>query len=256
VVNLFLLVVAAGCASTIDPSLPATIDQGRAVLKKMEADPRPLPRPLVIIGGMLDPGYSTWFVGSQFHSISQHETIITVTLFDHLSFWGYRKEILDQVDKVLPADKNGRRPDVDVIGFSLGGLVARYAAIPQNDGRAPLRIARLFTVSTPHRGSSLAEDLPLLLTVQGELRYHSDRILEINNAPHDYPIYPYARLGDMTVGAANASPPGEGVWWVYTPWFNLPHEGSPTDPRIMADIALRIRGEEPLSTLPRSPLPQ
>lgn len=249
--------LATGCATPIDPSFPASIAQGRTVLHKMEDDPQPLPRPLVVVGGMFDPGFSTGWVSSQFRAISQkHDKIIRVNLFGHLSFWGYRREILDQVDRAVPADKNGRRDDVDVIAFSLGGLAARYAAIPQNDGRAPLRIARLFTISTPHRGAALADILPLIAAVQRDLRYRSDRILEIDSAPHDYPIYCYCRLGDRIVGAKNTSPFGEGVWWVYTPWFNLPHQGSTTDPRILADIALRIYGDKPLSRLPVAPLPQ
>jgi pimeloyl-ACP methyl ester carboxylesterase len=248
---------AIGCAQPMNPSFPATITQSRCVLHDMEAHPQPLPRPLVIIGGFLDPGLSPAWVGAQFRAIStKQDKIATVSILGRLSFWGYRQEILNSVDRVAPADKNGVRPEVDVIGFSLGGLAARYAAIPENDGRAPLRIARLFTISTPHRGAQLAEAVPVLLNVQGELRYHSARLLEIDNSARNYPIYPYARLGDMIVGVQNTSPPNEAVWWVYTPWFNLAHEGAPTDPRIMADIALRIYDRAPLSTLPRSPLPK
>lgn len=258
VVNLpFLLLLAAGCATPTNPSLPESISQGREALKEMESNPRPLVRPLVVLGGMFDPGFSTWALGSEFRTLSaKHGIIITDPIAGHLTFWGYRKSLLDQLDRELPGYKNGQRPAVDVIGFSLGGLVARYAAIPQSDGRAPLRIARLFTISTPHRGSALAEHLPVILPIQAELQYPSARLRELDNAPRDYPIYPYVRLDDVTVGAKNAAPPWERVWWVYTPWFNFPHEGAPLDPRILADIALRIRGEPPFSTEPPAPLPE
>jgi pimeloyl-ACP methyl ester carboxylesterase len=249
--------LATGCATPTNPSFPVSITHGRAALKEMEADPRALVRPLVVIGGFFDPGFSTWALGTEFRTLSaKHGTIITDTIFWHLSFWGYRKSLLDQLDRELPADKNGQRPEADVIGFSLGGLVARYAAIPQSDGRPPLRIARLFTISTPHRGSALAEDLPPLLSIQREVRYHSARLQELDNAPRNYPIYPYVRLGDVTVGAKNASPPGQRPWWVYTPWFNFAHEGAPLDPRILADIALRMRDEPAFSTEPPAPLPK
>jgi pimeloyl-ACP methyl ester carboxylesterase len=193
---------------------------------------------------------------SEFCALSHDKRIITVPIAGHLSFWGYRKELLDKLDRALPADKSGQRPEADVIGFSMGGLVARYSAIPENDGRSPLRIARLFTISTPHRGSASAQEFPVFFQLQSEVRYESARLREIDNAPRNYPIFPYVRLGDAIVGTKNTAPPGEWAWWVYTPWFNLAHEGAPCDPRILADIARRVRGEQPFSTSPAAPLPQ
>ena len=65
----------------------------------------------------------------------------------------------------------------------------------------------------------------------------------------------YSRLDDFIVGVENTSPPGKSPWWVANPPFSLAHVASCKDPRIIADIARRVRGEAPFATLPASPLP-
>ena len=47
-------------------------------------------------------------------------------------------------------------PAVDVIGTSMGGLVARYAAL-DIEGKPRLNVSKLFTIATPHLGADLAE---------------------------------------------------------------------------------------------------
>ncbi len=130
------LLLMTGCAAPTNPSFPISINQGRTALKQMAADPRPLPRPLILIGGFLDPISTDW-MEAELRAISHDRRIVTVCIAGHLSFWGYRRELLEKIAPFLPPDENGRRPEADVVGFSLGGLVARYSAIPENDGRAP-----------------------------------------------------------------------------------------------------------------------
>jgi len=243
------------CAQPINPSFPVTIDQAVQDVDQMEGDPRPLPRPVVVIAGMMDPGLESAIVKKEIEAVSKGGVVIPVMLANRFGFDGYRKNVLDAIDHALPPDATGQRPAADVIGFSLGGLVARYAAIPQNDGRAPLHIARLFTISTPHRGALMAEQLPLLMKFQGELRPGSARLAELDAAKPSYPIYCYVRLRDGVVGPQNAAPPGQLAWWVSTPTGNGPHVGAPMDPRIIADIERRLRGETPLTTDPPAPLP-
>ena len=79
--------------------------------------------------------------------------------------------------------------------------------------------------------------------------------LDADRAPGDYELLAYTRLGDLIVGAENAAPPGEEAWWVANPPLSFAHLGAANDPRILADIARRLRGEEPISTSPPSPLP-
>jgi len=73
------------------------------------------------------------------------------------------------------------------------------------------------------------------------------------NAP-GYPIYPYVRLGDATVGSENAAPPGRVAWWVSARPLQPSHSGAVLDPRLFAEIARRLRGEEPFTKDPATPL--
>jgi pimeloyl-ACP methyl ester carboxylesterase len=149
---------------------------------------------------------------------------------------------------------------VDVIAVSIGGVVARHAAAatPTPPGRR-LRVARLFTISSPHRGAALAAfpAMPFVGGVQADLRPGSKflRTLEHNERPGTYPVYPYVRLGDSLVGAANAAPHGQDPWWVATPPLEGAHTMAYCDGRIVADIARRLRGEEPFAKEPPEPLP-
>jgi hypothetical protein len=44
--------------------------------------------------------------------------------------------------------------------------------------------------------------------------------------------------------------------WLANPPLTLSHLGAMSDPRILADIGRRLRGEEAFSRLPGSPLPE
>ena len=117
-------------------------------------------------------------------------------------------------------------------------------------------MARLFTISTPHRGADLAA-LPTWDARQIDMRAGSDLLRQLDAAlpTTRYSVYPYVRLGDVLVGAANTAPPGTTPWWVANQPLSLPHAGAYTDPRIVADIARRLRHEPPFTTDPPAPLP-
>jgi hypothetical protein len=69
----------------------------------------------------------------------------------------------------------------------------------------------------------------------------------------EYELYPYVCKGDWIVGEEYAAPPGREPLWLAGHRFQLgldPHRGSWYDPRILADICRRLRGEEPFSTAP------
>jgi hypothetical protein len=64
------------------------------------------------------------------------------------------------------------------------------------------------------------------------------------------------RRYDGWVGESNAAPPGwPAAWWVPNQPFQDAHIGCCTDPRIVADIARRLRGETPFTLNPPAPLP-
>ena len=80
--------------------------------------------------------------------------------------------------------------------------------------------------------------------------------LDDQYAHRNYELYPYGRLSDAVVGVRNTAPTGEVCWWVDTPLLSPPHLGTVWDDRILVDIAKRLRGERPVTTNPRAPVPE
>jgi pimeloyl-ACP methyl ester carboxylesterase len=248
----------AGCAPQItNPSFSVTHAQARADIAQMQQDPKPLDRPVVIIGGFLDPNFSSQEV-NLLRSVSRDPAIVKVSLFTCCSFDSCRRRIIDEVDKALPSTDPEWTAEVDVIGNSLGGLAARYAAAPSNDPAHPrrLRIARLFTISSPLRGARLAQFIALT-------QFHRDMIpgspflqsLARSDAFSTYTTVSYVHLDDNTVGSENAALPGSRAYWLTDAFWVPPHLGAMFDPRILADIARRLRDEDPLTGVPPATLP-
>jgi hypothetical protein len=259
---LALFLTLAGCANNpapANPTFPLTFDQADQALSRMAAEPRPLARPLVIIGGIWDLNLSSPFYKMQLERITRDRRMIAVSVGYCGSFDQCRQKVLDAVDAAFPNDDPAQTTEVDVIGISLGGLVGRAAAAPSPDASKPrrLNVARLFTVASPHAGATLAASL-------GFTQFHRDMcpgspfLRTLADADHDaaYEIYPYVLLGDGIVGQQYAAPPDKSPIWLAPPPLQFAHAASATDSRIIADIARRLRGEKPFSSLPPAPLPQ
>ena len=262
-----LMSLLAGCAAQprANPSFPVTVDQARHALSDMKADPKPLVRPLVILGGMGDPGFAATSIRSDFRKLTRDRRVIGVSFPLCGDFDACRRRAIRLVDEAFPTDDPAFTTEVDVIGVSMGGLVARYAAAPSADparrGQRRLKIARLFTISTPHRGAAWAA-LPTInelhRAMRGDspfLRTLADVEALVETAGEGYEIYPYVRLGDGVVGAWNAAPDGRSPWWVPGVMLEEGHAMASRDARILADVARRLRGEEPLTLDPPEPLP-
>src|ERR1019366_5838513 len=178
----------------------------------------------------------------QFNGFTNDSRIVWVSLGDCCTFDDCRKKIIRAVDRDFPTTDPAMTAEGDVIGYSLHGVAARFAATKELDPHKPnrrLRIARLFTISSPHRGARAASYPIQLLSLQKSLRPNSPFIEALNSsASPQYPIYCYVRLGDTIVGDDNAAPPVRTAWWVPTPGFSLPHINAFSDPRIIADILL------------------
>jgi hypothetical protein len=245
----------AGCSSRpANPSFPGELSAAREDLGRMESQPQHLHRPLVVVGGFLDPGFASGWLKGEFSSLTGDSRIIAVSLADCLTLDDCRDKIVQATDRAFPGGSKSQTSDVDVIGYSLGGLASRYAASPANQGKR-LSIVRLFAISAPLRGASLADDLPLLHPIQADLRPGSHVMAALDADDRVYPVYPYVCLGDQVIGEANAAFPGQTAWWVPHAPLTDPHNGAFYDPRIVADIARRLRDERPLSTDPPAGLP-
>ena len=265
--SLFLCLAVSGCfaggaVSTSNSSFDVTLSDAQQVLRAMKADPKPLERPLVVLGGFCDPGVASAHLRKEFRRLTGDRRVVGVSFLFCGDFDACKREVIAAVDKAFPTDDPAWTTEVDVIGVSMGGLVARYAAAPDPflpDARR-LRVARMFTISTPHRGATLAV-MPTLHTLQLDMRANSRflRSLERREAkPGEnprYELYPYVRLGDVIVGSENAAPEGQNPLWVPAAPFQESHMMAVLDARIIADVARRLRGEEPLVTGPPQPLP-
>ena len=248
-----------GAPTRLNPSFPVTKSDARAALREMRSNGVPLTRPLVILGGFSDPGWAAFKVRSTVSKLfdrADRGRIIAVNFTGTGSFEQCRRRVIRAVNKRFPSDDPARTVEVDVIGISMGGLVARVAAEDAPPGEPRLRVARLFTIASPLRGARLASWHRVALTsMHRDMRAGSPLLQRLNARPPDYPVVSYSRLNDGIVGAAYASPAGQGVWWLDNAPLEHSHWAALHDPRILADIARRLRGETPFATDPPAPLP-
>ncbi len=263
-----------GCAAPpINPSFPITLDDAKADLRRMEDQPVRLERPVVVIGGFADPlGLAPDRLGRTLRRLTGDDRVLSVSMGGVVTFDGARHKTLASVQEAFPTNDPHETVEVDVVGFSMGGLVARSAAVdpaeggPSADALPRLRIARLFTIATPHRGAAVAR-LPLGPLVR-DMSPGSAFLAALDDAdasqptprasgpgPRGFATYHYVRLDDHIVGEANAAPPGQTPWWVHDPALQMSHGHAYKDPRIVADIARRLRGETPFTRQPPAPFP-
>lgn len=240
-----------------NPSFPLTLAEARRALKRMRAGPRALERPLLLLSGYLELGFSQALLKRRFHRLTGDMRIVGVSFSLCRTFDECRGKAIAAVERAFPGPDPLRTTEVDVVGVSMGGLVARYAALPPKKADARrLCVARLFTISSPHLGADRAR-LPAVNQLQRDMRAESAFLRRLNrpeNAPA-FPVFPYVRLGDHVVGAVNAAPIGMAPWWVPDVPLQPPHSGAVVDARIIADIARRLRGEEPFAAVPPAPVP-
>ncbi|WP_432799026.1 esterase/lipase family protein [Poriferisphaera sp. WC338] len=247
-----------------NPAFATTHDQAKEELKDMEDNPVSLKRPVIILGGWGDPGFAPASMAKKIHKATgENDDIITVNYFLTSSFDESARNTVKQVEKQFPSNDPDQTVEVDVIGFSMGGLVARYAAIPPKDvgpnaHTKRLNIKNLYTVSTPHQGARFAFLAAWFDSSARDMKPNSifleklDEDLKQNNR---YTMIPYTRLEDMTVGEHNTYPKGYNVIWVDNRPFQAAHGGAAGDRRIIADIARRLRHEQPLAAADQPPLP-
>jgi pimeloyl-ACP methyl ester carboxylesterase len=255
-----------GCeARPFNPSLPLSPAEAEAEIRRMRAEPIPLQRPVVFLTGWFDPGFGTSFWQGSLREIGvPPEQRLALTFMWRLTFDDCREHVIEAVQEKWPSDDPDWTTEVDVIGFSMGGLIARYAAAapqdPQEGPRRRLRMARLFTISSPHRGAQLAD-----LAIPGltpdprvlDMRRDSSFLVHLDEQAEaaGYELVAYTRTGDWVIDERNTAPPGVNPWWVATPFLHRPHQEAYRDPRIEADILRRLRGQTPLTVPPATPVP-
>jgi pimeloyl-ACP methyl ester carboxylesterase len=196
------------------------------------------------MAGAMGPGFAADDLAADIKQVTGDCRVTTVTFGTALSFDACRSRVLQAVEAAFPSNDPCETSEVDVVAFSMGGLVARYAALPVQ-GEAPrkrLRIKRLFTISTPHRGARVAT-LPLPHPLLWSMRPGSPLLKQLDDglADADYELHTYVQSGDLIVGEVNAAPVNYVAYRTSQERLDA-HNAAPRDPRIKLDIARRLRG--------------
>jgi len=248
---------AGGCVAVgpQNPGWPYTDpDRVAAEKRRLREGPVGVDRPVVVVTGYASvPPMAASFAREMEELTGADEKMfVPIDMF-------FINDMRDGVD-VLLRELNERYPhpsdeetiEVDVVGISMGGIVAKLAAEPE-EGRPRLNINTLYTLGAPHRGADLANANPMDQAAQ-DLMYKSIMLVKLHeNMPRrGYELVPYAILSDDLVGPRNSAP-----WGVWPVWVRGRLVGShialQSDERIQIDLARRLRGERPL--LVPAPLP-
>jgi len=251
------LLSACGESAPINPAFPLSVRQADLLVEDMQTARVNTVRPVIVLAGYQDPGFGAAAMARRLRrAFIDPDRIISIPFFADESFDAARDRALREINAVFPSTDPETTVEVDVVGISMGGLVARHAARAREDGGRRLRIARLFTIATPHRGARLAT-LPTFDRKQIDMRVDSAFINDLNDDPtaSDFEIVPYGRLGDAIVGIERVAPPGAVPWWVPNQPMAFAHLTAASDSRIVADILRRLRHERPLTIGEPSPPP-
>lgn len=236
----------------VNPHFPVNSTQARARAVHLRSEVKPLPRPVLILGGWRAPHVSVWSLQRLLEPMTSGKSADFLAISYPLC--GCVRDAADvamrRIARRWPGVARGEQ-DVDVIGFSMGGLVARLLASKPTGDYPALRMARLFTLATPHRGAELARafrpDRAARAMKPGSEFLTS---LDAQLGEAQYELVCYAHLNDWWVGSRRTAPPGREPIWVDT--RNpvdaiLSHFTVSSDMRVIVDLALRLRGEQPIA---------
>lgn len=230
-----------------NPDFDVTWEAALEDWRRMEQSRVKLDRPVVVLAGWRQGWPTTILDLSQpLGRLTNDDDILAIQYGRAGRFDPIADRVVREVEARWPSDDPERTIDVDVVGLSMGGLVGRRAAMGR-PGRKRLNVKRLFTIATPHRGAKLAGYV-FIDSASFDMRAGSRflKALDQSLEESDYELHCYARLNDFMVGARNTAPRGSEPYWV-SGSATLSHIKGRNDPRILADIARRLRGEEPLA---------
>lgn len=234
---------------TDNPAYPATNAEIRADLARMRGDPAGLERPVLVLSGWRSPGGSGSMLAGELRELTGADKgeVASMSYVWARDIDPLGDRVVAFVDDRWPTDDPERTTEVDVVAISMGGIVARWAAADRGDGSRRLRIGTLYTLASPHRGALLADRLRVEPAAR-QMRAGSDFLAHLDTELEhaDYGVVPYAVLRDWMVGATRSSPPGQDPIWV-PGRIGLSHHLVSWEDRIVADVARRLRAEDPLA---------
>lgn len=237
------------------PLHPASIDRE---WRRLLDHPVGLRRPLVVFSGWRAPAWAAMNTAERLRRLTgaPRDMVLPVHFTFHNRFDSMLRCAIERVDAAWPTERAHSTVEIDVVGVSMGGLIARAAAAPataRHVGRR-LAIANLYTISTPHRGARLARYIAPDAPAR-DMRPGSPWLARLDEALLccEYNLVCYTLLNDLWVGATNTAPPGHHPIWFPGGLFGN-HILVTLDRRILIDIARRLRGEEP-AAVPNGPPP-
>ena len=246
-----------GCVSrSPNPQFPEPASEAASRLAAYGEHPRLSARPLLILGGYMDPGFAAGSLTRALQRACGAGTdVVTVSFGDCTSMAQCRERVLAATRPLRAAN-----PDIafDVVANSMGGLVARYCAIshesiaacglPSKQEQDAITIHHLYTICTPHLGARMAEG-PLGSPLTRDMRAGSAFLTCLDGAFANagYTITCFAREGDSIVGAERSAPAGVQPIVFDTPPFEFAHVDAHRDPRILLVIVRSLRGDDSLT---------
>jgi pimeloyl-ACP methyl ester carboxylesterase len=196
---------------------------------------QPLPRPVVVLDGFLDPGFGSRHWLGKLHEAGVDENCTArVNFYTAGDFDECHRRVVEAV-----REEFGDQP-IDLIGLSMGGLVALDVAT-----RGELDVRRVYTVCSPMSGAVAAARAPGLYRLVRQMRPGSAFITNLNTAIQTWPgeRTHYGAENDRTVRAEEAAPVGETAILLPPIRSLSPHQQAVTDPRLILDVLHRLRGE-------------
>ncbi|MCX5688277.1 MAG: hypothetical protein NTV94_00540 [Planctomycetota bacterium] len=201
-------------------------------------------RPLIILSGYHSPIIPALTLASSLRTLGAANRQNTLAIS---YFFAGRVETAAQQAMAAITRRGWKHESVDVIGMSMGGIVARLLAADHG-----LKVHRLFTLASPHRGAILTrwikpDPAAYALSPGSPLLTRLDTCL-----PASIPeLTCYALLRDWLVGAQQTSPVGHTSHWLdvdRTIARPISHFSITSDWRIVGDLALRLMGHTPWSS--------
>ncbi|MCG8551850.1 MAG: alpha/beta hydrolase, partial [Desulfobacterales bacterium] len=129
---LLTLLLLSGCGFNhrVNPSFSLDYEDAKKQLIEMSQRPTELKRPVIVLGGWGDPGFVAASITKRMKLATGDDRVIAVNYFGTSGFNESARKTIKMVEKYFPSDDPLETVEVDVIGFSMGGLVGRYAAMP------------------------------------------------------------------------------------------------------------------------------
>jgi hypothetical protein len=224
-----------------------------AEMARMAREPRALARSVVILGGWHSPGLANWGVASVLcpHTSSRPQDFLSITYPMRFTLPGAAEAAARAMRARGLWDQ-----EVDLIGVSMGGVIARGLATDAF-GHGAMAVRRIFTIATPNRGANIAR-VVVLDPCAWDMRPSSRFLATLNGSRNgDGPeLICYGALRDWWIGARNTAPPGMHPHWVdVAPGLGrlCSHFAINHDRRVLLDIARRLRGETPIARAPTQP---